>query len=262
MKIWEMVVFSAFGLALVLMITMMVRDHVKKKRTARSFAARVQHADDEFARAYFPDPKQGDIAIRTRRVISKNLKMVLDGLRPGDRLNDDLDAELERNPHLFWDLEEEFGIKTGIEDIETFDQTIQRLVTFEDLVKFLEERISNTPPNAPAEEEEKPSRPYQWAMRAIPMLFIGGLGTAVVGIFVQKKTMMNVGAMIFVSGLAIWGFGNGGELLRGIIQEYWGRPWKEIAAHSWWLMFLVFLVVFFLFVGSTLTLAILKGLLR
>ena len=222
----------------------------------------VQHDDDEFARAYFPDPKQADIAIRARRVIAKNLKMPLQGLRPTDRLNDDLDAELEINPHLFWDLEEEFGIKTGVEELETFEKTLQGLVTFEDLVKFLAERISATPPNAPVAEEEKPSRPYQWAMRAMPILFIGGLGTAVVGIFVQKKTMMNVGVMIFASGVAVWGFSNGGEVLRGIIQEHWGRPWKEIAAHPWWLMFLVFLALFFLYAGSVITWAILKSFLR
>ena len=261
MKIWEIVVLSAFGLALVLMITMMVRDHVKKKRTVRSFAARAQHDDEEFARAYFPDSKQADIAIRARRVLAGNLKMALQGLRPTDRLNDDLGAELELNPHLFWELEDEFGIKTSVEDRETFEKTLERLVTFEDLVKFLEDRISATPPNAPVEEEEKPSRPYQWAMRAIPILCIGGLGAAVVGIFGQKKTMMNVGGMIFVSAFAVWGFSNGGELLRAIIQEHWGRPWNEIVAHPWWLMFLVVLVPFFLYVGSIITWAILKSLL-
>lgn len=84
----------------------------------------------------------------------------------------------------------------------------------------------------------------------------------VVAILVQKRTMINLGGMIFLSGLAVWGFGNGGELLRGMIQSYRGRSWKEIAAHPWWLMFQLLLLLFFLYVGAIITWGVLKGLSR
>jgi acyl carrier protein len=259
MKISEVIVVVGIGVVGTYVITMVVRDRLKNRRAVKSLRARAQHDDEGFARAYFPEPKQGDIAIRARRVLAANLNMPLRGLKPTDRLNEDLNAELERNPDLFWDLEEEFGIKTGLEDAD-IDKIIQRLVTFEDLVKFLEERISATPPNAPVEDEdEKPSWPYRWAIRAIPVLCIAGLGMAVAGIFFKKKTMMNVGGMIFVSGFAVWGFSNGGELLRSIIQEYRGRSWKEIAANGWGLMFQIFLVLFFLWIGAMITWALLKA---
>jgi acyl carrier protein len=144
MQISEVIVLGLIGAVGTYVLTMVARDRLRKRRTVRSLATRVQHDDEGFARFWHPDPKQADIAIRARRVLARNLEMPLKGLKPSDRLKEDLNAELEINPHLFWELEEEFAIKTDIDDLETFEETLQRLVTFEDLVKFLEERISTT----------------------------------------------------------------------------------------------------------------------
>jgi acyl carrier protein len=262
MKTSEMIFFVGFATVSTFIVTMIARDRLRKTRTVKSLAVRSQNTDEQFARAYFPDPKQADIAIRARRVLAKNLKMPVEGLRPTDRLNDDLGAELEINPHLFWELESEFAIKCDVEDFEAFEKTLQRLVTFEDLVKFLEQKVSETPPNAPAEDEEgKPSRAYHWAIRSIPVLCITGFVLLAAGMLTKADRMTYVGTALFLSGFAVWGLANGGEFLRSIIEASRGKSWKEITAHPWSLMFLVFLTLFFLWVGGMMSWAVLKSLL-
>src|SRR5437899_702382 len=112
MKTSESMAFIAFSGVAAFIITMISRDWHRKKRTVSSLATRAQRPDEQFGRGFFSDPKRADVAVRVRRVLSNNLKMPLDGLTPSDRLNDDLNAELPANPHLFWELEAEFGIKT------------------------------------------------------------------------------------------------------------------------------------------------------
>src|SRR5436189_4234319 len=123
MKPSECIAFIAFGGVTAFIITMMVRDWRKKKRTVTSLATRAQHSDEQFGLVFFSDPKRADIAVRVRRVLSSNLKMSLDGLTPSDRLNDALDAELPANLHLFWELEAEFGIKTDVEDFDSHEKS-------------------------------------------------------------------------------------------------------------------------------------------
>jgi len=259
MKTSEVIFFIGFAVVSTFIVTMLVRDRLKKRRRVKSLAAQPQNTDEQFARAYFPDPKQADIAIRARRVLAQNLKMPIHGLRPTDRLNDDLGAELEINPHLFWELEAEFAIKTDVEDLESFEKTVQRLVTFEDLVKYLEQRISETPPDTPVEDEEdKPSRTYDWAIRSIPVLCIVGFVMSLSGALTKRDRIMHVGTALFLSGFAVWGLANGGEFLRSIIRAYRGSSWKEIGAHPWSLMFLVFLTLFFLWVGGMMSWGVLK----
>src|SRR5688572_25153022 len=202
MKTSAVIFFVVFASVSTFIVTMLLRDRLRKRRTVKSLAARSQNTDEQFARAYFPDPKQADIAVRARRVLAENLKMPVEGLRPTDRLNDDLGAELEINPDLFWELEAEFAIKIDVENFETFEKTLQRLVTFEDLVKFLEQKISETPPNAPAEEEEdKPSRAYHWAIRSIPVLCIAGFVLLAAGALTKAdRRIMHVGTALFLSG--------------------------------------------------------------
>jgi hypothetical protein len=74
--------------------------------------------------------------------------------------------------------------------------------------------------------------------------------------------MLGLGGMILLSGFAVWAFSHGGELLRGMIQSYKGKSWKEFAAHPWWLMFQLILLLFFFWMGWLLTRVILKGLFR
>jgi hypothetical protein len=252
MKTWEPIILIGVGVVATYVVTMTLRDWRRKRRAIASLAVRLQHDDEQFGRAYFGDAKRADIAVRARRVLSKNLKMPLNGLTPSDRLNEDLNAELVLDPDLFWELEAEFGIKTGIDDdMEAFEKTLERLVTFQDLVEFLHARMSEPPPQTSrAEEEEKPSRAYEWGIRSIPVLCIGGFLMAVAGIIAQKRSVMNLGAMIFLSGIAIWGLANGGELLRQMVQSIRQGSLKEIGARPLPFVFLTCLALFFLFLGS------------
>ena len=120
----------------------MLRDWLGKRRRIKALAARLQYDDDaDFGRRFFPDAKRAEIAARVRRVLSKNLEMPLGGLTPSDRLDDDLNAELACNPHLFWDLDAEFDIKTS-DTLEAFENAVKRVVTFQDLVDFVEGGVS------------------------------------------------------------------------------------------------------------------------
>jgi acyl carrier protein len=262
MKTSERLFFIAFGAVATFIASAMLRDWLRKRRATSSLTTRTQHADEQFGRAFFSDPKRADIAVRVRRVLSSNLKMPLDGLTPSDRLNEDLDAELPANPHLFWELEAEFKIKTGIDDLETFEKVLESLVTFQDLVQFVETKSSEpTSERLKDDEAETTSRTYGITIRSIPVLCITGFVTAIIGIIIQKKTLMNLGGLIFLSGFVVWGFANGGEMLRSIIRGVRGTSIKEIVARPWPLILLTSLSLFFLWVGGFLLWGILKNLL-
>jgi acyl carrier protein len=260
MKTSELLFFIAFGAVTTFIVTMMFRDWLRKRRITTTLARRVPQDAEHFGREFFPDPKRAEIAARVRRVLSNNLKMPLEGLAPSDRLNDDLNAELPANPHLFWELEAEFGIKTDVEDLDSHEKTLERLITFQDLVEYVEGRISEPKPQSPdADEDEQPSRAYDLAIRSIPIVCIGGFLTAVVGIVIQKRALMNLGGLIFISGFAIWGFANGGVALCTLIQSVCGSTWKETLTRPWPLIVLTFLTVFFLWVGGIILWGILKN---
>jgi len=204
-KTSELIAFVAFGAVGAFVITMTLRDWFRKRQIMQTLAGRGENDDDQF-RKFFSESHRADIAVRIRKVLSNNLKLPLHGLTPRDRLNDDLNAELPANPHLFWELEAEFGIKTGVDDLDTFEKTLERIVTFQDLVEFVAERISQPPAETTEGEDEKASCPYDFAIRSIPLLFIGGFVTAIVGILIQKRSLMNLGGLIFLSGAAVWGW--------------------------------------------------------
>jgi len=261
MKTSEVLFFLCFGAVVALGLTTSLQDWLRKRRITAALARRVQRDDSQFL-GFFPDPKRADIAIRARRVLSNNLKLPLDGLTPGDRLNEDLNAELPANPDFFWELEAEFGIKTNVEELDSHEKNLDRLVTFQDLVEYIERKLSEPlPQTTGADEDERPSRAYDLAIRSIPILCIGGFLTAVASIVLQKKSLINVGGLIFMSGIAVWGFANGGELLRNMIRAVRGLSFKELAAHPWRLIVLTSLVLFLLWVGCVVFEGILKNVL-
>ncbi len=260
MKTSEILFFIAFGVVTTFIITMTLRDKFRKRQIRLTLTSRNQNDDDRF-RKLFSDPKRADVAIRVRRVLSKNLELPLDGLMPSDRLNDDLNAELPANPHLFWELEMEFAINTGIDDLDTFEKTLERVVTFQDLVEFVEERTSQPQTEPTEDEDSKSSRTYDFAIRSLPFLFIGGVVTAVVGILIQNRSLMNLGGLIFMSGAAVWGLANGGEMLRNIFKSSRSSSGKEVAARTWPRILFTCLALFFVWFGGMLVWGILKNLL-
>lgn len=256
----ELLFFIAFGAVAVFLITTMVRGWFKKRRVAAWLGRRERRDDEQFAR-FFSNPKTADIAVRVRRVLSNNLKMPLDGLTPGDRL-DELDAELPANPHLFWELETEFGIKTKVEDLEAHRKTLEQLGTIHDLVAFVENKISEPRPQTPEDEEDEgSSRVYDFAIRSVPVLCVGGFVTLVIGAATQKRVLMNLGGAFFLAGVAVWGVANGGEMLWQIFRSARGASRKEIAARSLRLILLTCLALFFLWVGGMVAWGILKNIL-
>lgn len=259
MKTSELVFFICFGAVVTYMVTMALRDWLRKRRIVASLAARVQRNDEQFGQNYFPEPKRAEVAARVRRILAKNLKMSLDGLASSDRLNEDLNAELPLNPHLFWDLETEFGIKSGLENMEYFEKTLRRLVTFQDLVAYVESKIAEPPAETPRQEEsEKPSRAYEIAIRSVPYLCVGGFLIGVGGAILQMKWATKPGILLFLTGIVVWVFATGGEVFRNMIQDSLGKSFKEIATRPWMLILQTCVGLAFLFMGGALTWGMLK----
>jgi acyl carrier protein len=259
----ERMFFLGFGLVATFIITMMLRDWLRKRRIIRALARQIPRNDAEFAREFFPDPNRADIAVRVRRVLADNLEMSLLGLTPQTRLDDDLHAELAANPDLFWELEAEFQIKTDVDERDDFEKVLARLATFQDLVAYVESKIAGAPPPGPAAPaDEPPSRLYELAIRTIPVLCITGWVTLVLGILIQASLATKLGTVLFLAGIAVWGLANGGELLRTVLASLRNATWKERAARPGWLIFMSGLGLFFLWIGGTLLWAILKKVLR
>ncbi|HEX5218547.1 MAG TPA: hypothetical protein VFZ59_03180 [Verrucomicrobiae bacterium] len=249
-----------FGAVATFIVTMMFRDWFRRRRLARKLTDRAPY-DDEFHR-FFPDPKRADVAVRVRRVLAANLQLPSDRFIPSDRLNDDFNAELAANPDLFWELEAEFGIKTDVDDLDSHEKTLERIVTFGDLVEYIELKLSEpAPPPSEVDEEEPPSPLYRVAIRSIPFLCVSGFGIAVASIVVQNKKLLNAGGLIFLSGIMVWGLANGGEMLRGTVRSLRNSSFKEIISRPWSLILTTGVSLFFLWVGGFLLWGILKNLL-
>jgi acyl carrier protein len=113
--------------------------------TAARLRDRQQFADEDFGKAFFAGDARESAAIRTRRVLAENLETDLGGIRPDDRLDDDLNAQISANVDLFWQLEKEFRIDCQVEDLEVFEKTTSQLVTFSDLVSYVQKKIEEQP---------------------------------------------------------------------------------------------------------------------
>ena len=117
------------------------RQHSRRKAM---LGERPQVSSRNFSTKFYRDHGQAEIASRLRDMLAKNLKISLDGLRPTDRLKEDLLFDWWANPDFFWDLEKEFGIKTEIDELDTDDQFRQffnQLGTFHDLVCYVEGKL-------------------------------------------------------------------------------------------------------------------------
>ncbi len=120
-------------------------DRVCRHRVARLLASREPLDSRTFALTFFGDsPAKVEVAVALREVLSKNLKQQLDGLRPDDRLDEDLHAELPANPHLFWDIEREIGVATPVTDWDAYQRCLANIHTFRDLVDYVASRQSGT----------------------------------------------------------------------------------------------------------------------
>jgi len=249
-----------FAAVAIFVVTVMFRDWFRRRRLTRKLTDRAL-CNDEFHK-FFPDPKRADVAIRVRRVLAANLKLPSDRFIPSDRLNDDFNSELPANPDLFWELEVEFGIKTDVDDLDSYQKTLERIVTFGDLVEYIEQKLSEPPPPPrEVDEEEQPSALYRFAIRSIPILCISGLVIVFACIVIQDKKLLNAGGLIFLSGFMVWGLANGGEMACSTVRSLRNSSFKEIVSHPWPLIIAVGLSLFFLWVGGIILWGIFKNLL-
>jgi hypothetical protein len=146
--------------------------------------------------------------------------------------------------------------------LDRHEKTLARLVTFQDLVEYVEHRITARSTEPPVvDDDEKSSLTYDLVIRSVPALFIGGFLTVVVGIVIQKRLLMNLGGLIFMSGAAVWGLANGGEMLRSVLKSSRGSSWKEIVARPRPLILVTGLALCLLWFGGALVWGILKNLL-
>jgi hypothetical protein len=240
---------------------MLFRNWSATRRRATILRNRNQLDDEQFAHQFFRSPDRADIAVRARRVLSKNLTTSLLGLMPNDRLNEDLDASLPLNPHLFWELETEFKINTDVDDLESHEKTLQTLVTFGDLVNYIERKLTEPRVQAcvpgPA---EKTAPVLAFAFSSIRFLFLAGFVTVSVGTVLDRTVVVKLGACIFCLAVIVWAIANSAGILGSVCQSARGSTAAEIRAHPWSFILSIVFSLFLLFVGTSLAWAVISGL--
>ena len=136
---WDEVLAAVLMAAVAVFVTAgLLRDRRRRRRVARLLGSRDPLDAVTFGRTYFGDsPAKAAIAAAVRDVLSGNLKQRLDGLRPDDRLDEDLGAELLANPHLLGEIEQALalGAVTPVSDWDEYRKFVAGIRTFRDLVE-------------------------------------------------------------------------------------------------------------------------------
>lgn len=241
-------------------------ERVGKRRIRKRLTSRPQLNDEEFQMHFYSaELERGPLAVRVRRVLASNLGLPLDGLQPSDKLDDDLRAELAANPDLFWELEAEFSVRTDVEDVHSHEQSLKKLVTFDNLVDYITKRIREKPaePN-----EDAPAAPTHFsqlcerALRCIPFLCVTGFVVVVIGALTRHSIMMKIGTALFLSGFAVWGLANGGGLCWTLVCAVREKGFRAVLAHPGIVLVLLVLGVFFLAIGGAFAWGIFRSLLQ
>lgn len=254
MKLTEVIFFTAFAMVGTIVLGSAVREHWRKRQRGQRWKRRAPQDDPAFGHSFAPNnPERAKLAARVRKVLAANLKIPLEHLQPTDRLNEDLDAELVSNPELFWDLETEFEIETDVEDVDAHEQALKPLLTFADLVDYVEVKVAHrpsTPKTEPAALPPASAKLYDRAIRSIPVLCFTGFAVIVVGILIPKPIVMKLGTGLFLSGFAVWGLANGGGFAWQLVLLIREKGLKALAAHPWATVFWLLIAAFFLYVGG------------
>lgn len=137
---WRGFFFSMFFVAFLALLGVDTISRARAKRRVRRLLAQRPQLDSRaFGETYFGEsPERARLAGEVREVLAASNNMNLDGLRPDDRLDDDLHAELE-DPHLFFGLEDAFGIPVPMR-IDEYQRCIESLTTFRDLVDYVQSK--------------------------------------------------------------------------------------------------------------------------
>ena len=251
----------AFGLVAAVVIIGLFADWFRKASARSGLADRQSFDDEQFQKTFYAGNSQlADTATRVRKVLAKNLDMPLDSVRPEDRLDDDLNVQVEANPDLLWQLEEEFDILTGYEDLEVFEKTAEQLVTFSDLVEYVRNKIDQAATRKPRPKKKVAlsDRIYLFLADILPPACVVGLVVGFVGSLLGFDAAWRFGSGVFMLGvvLLIIAFFNIGIENLTMELRMQGLVWvKEHPLRTAWIGFIVAAMLYMSF-------AMLRGILH
>ena len=181
------------GLAIAALVIAMIAIGALKQLFARGHLRFRQEFDDkEFGKTFFSGDRV-DTAVRVRQVLADNLGAGLGGVRPDDRLNDDLGVSIESNVDLFFGLETEFDIDSGVYELREFENNVKGLVTFRDLVEFVHARRND--PGSRRKADLISDEEFE-AWDAIGYAWFTGLGMTVFATMIDSDLLMKIGLTV------------------------------------------------------------------
>jgi len=217
----------------------------------QSLRDRQQFSDEEFGKTFFSSSeRRADVSVRVREILSENLEMPLDGIRPDDKLDEDLNAQLEGNPHLFWSLEEEYGFDAKVEVLEEFEKTVAGITTFSDLVKYVERKVDEKPKKRKKKKGKYEIDPDDNTSDYIAAMWFIGLFMVIVGEVLTIKTLSALGYTIAFLPLAIGTFYMCTIVIKEFASEIGQNGWKVLLQHPFGTLFLLVQLVFYAYVGA------------
>lgn len=204
---------------------------------------RRQFADEDFGKAFFAGDGRKSTPARTRRVLAENLEADLGGIRPDDRLDDDLNAQISTNVDLFWQLEEEFRIDCHVEDLDVFEKTTSRLVTFSDLVSYVEKKLDERSDTRDENRATVSSDSRLDWLDVIGYSWFTGIAVCVASSMFDVDWLMTVGLTVaflpIIIGIAHEGFQALSEITRNIRANGFGVLLREPLSLVVWLAVLI-----------------------
>jgi acyl carrier protein len=216
-----------------------------------SLRDRQQFTDEEFGKTFFSgSERSADIAVQIREILSENLEMPLDGIRPEDKLDEDLNAQLEANPHLFWSLEEKYGFDAKVEDLEEFEKTVAGITTFSDLVKYVERKIDEKPKKGKKRRGKYEIDPDDRTSDYIGAMWFGGLILTFAGAVFRIKILSSIGLTIAFLPLAIGAFYMCTFVIKEFASEIGQGGWKVLQEHPFGTLFLLVQLALYATVGA------------
>ena len=251
LQILDKIVSSPMLLIGTLLVVSFMIGGVRHWLLDQSLQDRQQFSDEEFGKTFFSgSERSADVAVRVREILSENLEMPLDGIRPEDKLDDDLNAQLEVNPHLFWSLEEEYGFDAKVEDLEEFQKTVAGITTFSDLVNYVERMIREQPKKKNKNRGKYEIDPDDNTSDYIAAAWFGGLIITIIGEASSMKALSAFGLTLAFMPLAIGAFYLCTIVIKEFASEIGPNGWKVLLEYPFGTLFLMVQLAFYAYVGS------------
>ena len=224
-----------------------------------SLRDRPQFDDKDFGKTFFSGSKRSeDIAVRVRRILSENLEMPFDGIRPEDKLDEDLNAQLEINPHLFWELEEEFGFDAVVEDLDVFQETTAGITTFSDLVKYVEVKIDELTTRGKRKRNEFEIDSDDHAGNLFATMWFGGLIAFFAGEIMGFEWLGALGLTIAFLPIAVGALYMCCKMIAEVVSIARNEGLQILLEHPWSTLFSAVIFSSLLWVGLWFTCGILS----